>query len=123
MCLEDEIQNLCLYCKDSENRRTKRLASPENAFSMREFCHKTENCWIFVTMIEKPKPSIGAYFRLFMSTFFIFGAIGIAMGYADELEFVAQNRMLVAIPVLLYGLFRLYMAIRGLRGQSDTFND
>lgn len=74
-------------------------------------------------MIEKPKPSIGAYFRLFMSSFFILGAIGIGMGYADELEFVAQNRMMVAILVLLYGLFRFYMAIRLLRGKSDTFND
>lgn len=73
--------------------------------------------------MEKPKPSIGAYFRLFMSTFFIFGAIGIVMGYADELEFVAEHHWLVAIPVLLYGLFRLYMAVRLLRGQSDTFNE
>lgn len=57
-----------------------------------------------------------------MSTFTILGAIGIALGFVDHVEFIRQNRMLVAVPFLLYGLFRLYMAIRLLRGKSDTFN-
>jgi hypothetical protein len=73
-------------------------------------------------MSENQKPSIGAYFRLFMSTLFVFGAIGIAMGYTDHIDFIRENRLLVAIPVLLYGLFRFYLAIRALRGNSDTFN-
>ncbi len=73
-------------------------------------------------MSENSKPSIGAYFRLFMSTLFVFGAIGIAMGYTDHIDFIRENRLLVAIPVLLYGLFRFYLAIRALRGNNDTFN-
>lgn len=73
-------------------------------------------------MNENPKPGIGVYFRLFMSTLFVFGAIGIAMGYTDHIPFIAKNRMLVAIPVLLYGLFRFYLAIRAFKGNNDTFN-
>jgi hypothetical protein len=73
-------------------------------------------------MNESQKPGIGAYFRLFMATLFIMGAIGIAMGYTDEFQFFAEHRMLVAIPILLYGLFRLYLAIRTLQGKNDTFN-
>ena len=73
-------------------------------------------------MNERPKPGIGAYFRLFMSSIFIIGAIGMAMGYTDHIDFIRENRLLVAIPVLLYGLFRLYLAIRALRGNNDTFN-
>lgn len=73
-------------------------------------------------MNENPKPSIGAYFRLFMSTIFIVGAIGMAIGWTDHIQFIRENRLLVAIPVLLYGLFRLYLAIRSLRGNNDTFN-
>jgi hypothetical protein len=52
----------------------------------------------------------------------VFGAIGIAMGYTDHIDFIRENRLLVAIPVLLYGLFRFYLAIRALRGNNDTFN-
>jgi hypothetical protein len=73
-------------------------------------------------MDNNSKPGVSAYFRLFMSTFFIMGAIGIAAGLADN-EFIRpDNRWLFALPVLLYGLFRLYMAIRMLRGKNDTFN-
>lgn len=68
------------------------------------------------------KPGIGAYFRLFMSTFFIVGAIGIGAGFVDNEYIRPDNRWLFALPVLLYGLFRLYLAIRMLRGNNDTFN-
>ncbi len=74
-------------------------------------------------MNENPKPGIGAYFRLFMSTLFIFGAIGIALGWTDHIPFIQENRILVAIPVFLYGLFRFYMAFRLFKGNGDTFND
>lgn len=74
-------------------------------------------------MSENQKPGIGAYFSLFMSTLFVFGAIGIAVGWTDHIDFIRENRLLVAIPVLLYGLFRLYLSIRALRGNSGTFND
>lgn len=74
-------------------------------------------------MVERPKPGIGAYFRLFMSSFFILAGIGIAMGYADDTSpFIQQNKTLLSVAVLLYGLFRLYLAIRALRGNDDTFN-
>lgn len=73
-------------------------------------------------MDSNSKPSISAYFRLFMSTFFILGAVGIFFGFADNSFIRPDNRWLFALPVLLYGLFRLYMAIRALRGNNDTFN-
>ncbi|MFM2375208.1 MAG: hypothetical protein RLZZ165_305 [Bacteroidota bacterium] len=73
-------------------------------------------------MDNQSKPGFTAYFRLVMSTFFIAGAMGILAGIADNDYIRPDNRWLFAIPVLLYGLFRLYLAIRMLRGKSDTFN-
>jgi hypothetical protein len=74
-------------------------------------------------MIERQKPGIGAYFRLFMATLFIFGSIGIMLGFADtEVPFLAEHHMLVGIPFLLYGLLRFYMAVRMMQGKNDTLN-
>jgi hypothetical protein len=74
-------------------------------------------------MIERQKPSIGAYFRLFMATLFVCGAIGIMVGFADDaVPFIAQNRFLVGIPFLLYGLLRFYMAVRFMQGKKDTLD-
>jgi hypothetical protein len=77
---------------------------------------------IFARMDNNPKPGITAWFRLFMSTFFIIGAIGIALGLVDNDYITPDNRWLIAMPFLFYGLFRLYMAIRMMRGKNDTFN-
>ena len=73
-------------------------------------------------MDDNSKPGISAYFRLIMSTFFVAGAVGIFAGIADNDYIHPDNRWLFALPVLLYGLFRLYLAIRMLRGKNDTFN-
>ncbi|MBK9447856.1 MAG: hypothetical protein IPN95_00280 [Bacteroidetes bacterium] len=73
-------------------------------------------------MDNNAKPGIGAYFRLLMSTFFVAGAVGIFLGYADNDFIQPNNRWMFALPIFLYGLFRLYLAIRVMRGKNDTFN-
>lgn len=73
-------------------------------------------------MDKDSKPNIWAYFGLFMGSFIVAGAIGIAYGLVDHNDFVRQNRLLVAIPILLYGLLRLYRGFRMLKGKRDLLN-
>jgi hypothetical protein len=72
-------------------------------------------------MSENSKGNIAGWFGIIMSTLFIAGAIGIALGYTDEWQLIRERRLLFAIPVLLYGLLRFYRAVRTLQGK-DMFN-
>lgn len=73
-------------------------------------------------MSKDSKPNYWAYFSLFMGSFIVAGAIGIGFGLVDHNEFVRENRMMVAIPIMLYGLLRLYRAVRLLKGKRDILN-
>lgn len=73
-------------------------------------------------MDNNSKPGIGVYFRLVMSLVFVAGAIGIFLGFADNDYIQPGNRWLFGLPILLYGLFRLYLAVRMMGGKNDTFN-
>ena len=73
-------------------------------------------------MEKGSQPNYWAYFSLFMGSFIVAGAIGIGFGLVDHNDFIRENRLLVAIPILLYGLLRLYRAFRLLKGKRDILN-
>lgn len=62
------------------------------------------------------------YIGLVMSLVFIGGAIGLIYYPPPKIQFLKENetiRYLLAVCVLLYGLFRLYRSVRMLRNRGD----
>lgn len=61
------------------------------------------------------------YFSLGMGLFFLGAAVFIIVNPPSQ-PFIADNKYIVGIILFLYGLFRVYRAIRMIRGNKDMLN-